>query len=262
VSLHDVIGNARQQLLLASFNLNRMSDRPDLLLEPVAEAIGRGVGVKLLVRALNDRDRHRRQAGLFHDLGVQVVADDANHAKAAVADDARGLLFSANFDADFGLDPGAGIEVGARLDATPALGELARYLRHAMACASRTYVPRPTAHQLNDGLTADSPPRWPLDESIAVHCDQETWHAFRAATQQGPVIWTRRATEPIELLAGDLRLRLRRDGSSFHLELRGHLRRSAAQDLGLLARGSPREGEAQHGVCTASIRHTRSTDEC
>ncbi len=260
MSIHDVINNARQQLLLASFNLNRMSDRPDLLLEPVAEAIGRGVRVKLLVRALNDRDRHRRQAGLFHDLGVHVLADDTNHAKAAVADDAHGLLFSANFDADFGLDPGAGIEVGARLDATPALAELARYLRHAMTCASRTYVPRPTAQQLNDGLTAASPPPWPLDESLTIQCDQETWNAFCAATQKGPVIWTRRATEPIELLAGNLRLRLRPNGPSLHPEVRAQPGRSAAQALALIARGSPSEQDAQeHGICTALIRHTQPT---
>lgn len=257
LSLHDVIKKARQHLLLASYSLNRMSERPDLLLEPVADAIGQGVRVELLVRASNDRDRHRRDAGLFHDLGVALLADDANHAKAAVADDTYGLLFSANFDAEHGLDPGAGIEVGARLDATPALAELTRYLRHAMTCASRTYVPRPTAQQLNDGLAADSPPSWPLGNEIDVKCDHETWSRFTAATQKGPVIWVRQSTEPIELLAGNMRLRLRPDGSSLHLEVGARTSRSAAQQLALIARGSPADprGAGELGICTAMIRH-------
>jgi hypothetical protein len=58
----------------------------------VAAAIARGVRVRMFVRAMNDRDRHRRQAGLLPDLGVELVADDLNHAKAAVADGERGLL--------------------------------------------------------------------------------------------------------------------------------------------------------------------------
>lgn len=95
----------------------------------------------MLVRALNHRDRHRQDAAGMHDLGVRLLADHYNHAKAAVADNgAKGALFSANFDSEHGLDPGSGLETGARLDGTAALSNLTRYLRHALANADHEFV--------------------------------------------------------------------------------------------------------------------------
>jgi phosphatidylserine/phosphatidylglycerophosphate/cardiolipin synthase-like enzyme len=258
-SIHEVIGSARHHLLLASFNLNKMGERPDLLLEPVSDAIRRGVRVELFVRALNTRDRHRRQAGLFHDLGVHVLADDTNHAKAAVADDARGLLFSANFDADFGLDPGSGMEVGARLDNTLALTELIRYLRHAMNCATRVYVPGPTARQLHDGLDASLSP-WLMPDELTVECDRETWREFAAATERGPVIWQRKQGKPVALVAETRRLHLQPLERSFRLELGERTSRSVAEELALMTRGAPADERRKYeaGICTAVIRRSRS----
>jgi len=129
---------------------------------PVAKAIEKGVQVELLLRAQNRRDRHRRDAGLLHRLGVRVVADDLNHAKAVIADDRAAVLFSANFDADHGLDPG-GIEVGARLDSTPALPEMIHYFDHATATATREYiaVPHRSNYTTDSPRNGSAPGRWP-----------------------------------------------------------------------------------------------------
>ncbi len=244
LSLRDVIRRARRHLLLSSFNLNQMQERPDLVLKPVAEAIERGVRVRLLVRALNDRDRHRRDAGLFHALGVEVLADDANHAKAAIADDTYGLLFSANFDAVHGLLAGSGVEVGARLDGTPALAQLADYSRHALACATRSYVPEPTGRQLSVGLS-ETMPRWQMGQEMAVACSAELWRDFCQEARRFPVLWSQRKTQPVELLAGRLRLSLRNSGGTCLMTLDS-------------AEGQPAWGQAMRQVIrSAQWRQTK-----
>jgi PLD-like domain len=217
-SIHDVIGRAERRLLLASFSLNGMLGRPDLLINPLLDAIGRGVEVEMLVRAMNERDRHRRDAGLLTDLGVRIVADEANHAKAAVADDRHGVLFTPDFDAEGGLDAGNGLELAARLDGTPALPALARYLRHALDNATRHYLPKPTSRQLHDDLGTRWQHRWPLSFEIAVAAEARVWRQLRAEARE-PVLWTRQPGQHVELLAGDSRLRLRPSGGAvYHLE--------------------------------------------
>jgi hypothetical protein len=253
--LQEVIGRARRHLVLASFNLNRMQERPDLVLEHVAEAIDRGVQVELLVRALNDRDRHRRDAGLFHQLGVSVLADDSNHAKAAIADDNLGMLFSANFDAENGLIAGTGIEVGVRLDGTAALADLTHYLRHALTCATRSYVPRPTARQLSSGLTDHHTP-WPLEPEVDIHCDRRVWQSFCDIIRQGPVTWSRRKSASVELVAGDHRLVLRPQGSVYRLEPDDTPGRPDGDALTHIIRDAHRRNERsqERGICTALFR--------
>jgi hypothetical protein len=241
-NLLDVIAGARRDLVLASFSLNRLDEHSGLLLDPVAAAVARGVRVRLFVRAMNDRDRHRRQAGLLYDLGVEIVADDLNHAKAAVADGERGLLFSANLDAEHGLRPGTGIEVGARLDGTPALPELSRYLEHAMDCATRRYVPSPTTRQLHDGLAAHGQTLWSYGETIEVSCPPALWRALAAAP--GPALWFQRPGASVEVAIGTLRLSLSPDSVAASdgvavLNLAQWLRSSA--------------GKAKWGFCTARL---------
>jgi hypothetical protein len=203
-----VIASARTRLVLASFTLNGMEARPDLLITPVAEAIEEGVQVELLLRAQNRRDWHRRDAGLLHRLGVRVVADDLNHAKAVIADNRAAVLFSANFDAEHGLDAGSGIEVGARLDGTSALPETVRYFDHAIAAATREYVDQPTVRQLNDRLAEKWQSPWPLADRINVHPQQDAWERLTVASHDGPVLWRREPGQAVELLAGFEQFRL------------------------------------------------------
>jgi phosphatidylserine/phosphatidylglycerophosphate/cardiolipin synthase-like enzyme len=212
--IRDVMARARRRLLLASFNLNGMTGRPDLLLEPLAEVMARNdLDVRLFVRALNQREGHRRDAQSFHELGVEVLADTLNHAKAAVADDEHGLLFSANFDAQYGLEANKGIEVGARLDGTTALPGLIRYLDHVTACAPLTFVPNPDQRQLDERLRMTWTSRWPLPGETPVDTDQVTWEQFRSSTSAAPVLWTQAGDEPVELLAGEARWHLISGGS-------------------------------------------------
>jgi phosphatidylserine/phosphatidylglycerophosphate/cardiolipin synthase-like enzyme len=201
-AVQKVIGAARQELLLASYSLDGMKGRPDLLFHPVAKAVARGVEVTMLVRALNKRDRHRRDAAELHDLGVRLLADRYNHAKAAVADNgATGALFSANFDAEHGLDPGSGLEIGARLDGTAALADLTRYLRHALANADHEFVRRPLQRQVNDAKVFGASRAWPLPSEIRVRAAPEDWSALAREAAQGPALWTRE-NNTIDLIVG------------------------------------------------------------
>lgn len=208
-AIHDIIASARRRLVLASYSLKGMDARYDLLIDPIKRAIDKGVQVRLLVRAMNWRDDHRHDAGLLHSLGVHLLADDANHAKAVVADDQAGALFSANFDYEHGLDPGSGIEVGARLDGTTALPELTRYLNHALDCATREYVHQPTARQLHDRLAEDWQRPWPEADQIKVRADANTWTRLKDLSCNGAVLWHREKGNPVELYAGAERFRLK-----------------------------------------------------
>jgi hypothetical protein len=252
--IRDVVARAERDLVLATFSLNRMDEHPELVLDPVERAVDRGVLVRLFVRAMNDRDRHRRQAGLFHDLGVRVVADDRNHAKAAVADQSYGMLFSANLDAEHGLIPGTGIEVGARLDGTSAMPELVRYLDHAMECATREYVPTPTTRQLDDGLATRWQRPWPYGDDITVRCSPHVWQDLAAHAGHGPALWTN-ADGAVELLVGRLRVTLDATGpTAFELRRAAGAAGSAEQELVQWMRS--RSGKVDRGFCTATLRKT------
>jgi phosphatidylserine/phosphatidylglycerophosphate/cardiolipin synthase-like enzyme len=217
-SIHDVISKARTNLLLASFSLDGMIKRPDLLIEPLASAIGRGVAATMLVRAHNGRDRHRADANQLCQLGVRLVADDLNHAKAVIADNEHAAVFSANFDAHHGLDAGSGIEVGARLDHTSALPELSRYLQHAIDSATYEYQMQPTQRQVNHPSIRHGMQRWPLATTINVEAELALWEQLKADVRAGPVIWTQQTGEPVTLFAGRGRWRLQpRTVDHYHL---------------------------------------------
>lgn len=73
------------------------------LLDAMGEAVGRGIGVELLIpettdsRILDKINRH--YAGKAHDRGVSVfITPGTNHAKAALIDAREGLVGSANID--------------------------------------------------------------------------------------------------------------------------------------------------------------------
>jgi phosphatidylserine/phosphatidylglycerophosphate/cardiolipin synthase-like enzyme len=129
-TIQDVIGLAERELLLATWSLNGMTKRPDLLVDPLRAAIDKGVEVRMLLRN-RPGEEHLRDARVLQDMGVRLYPCSRNHAKGVIADRQRGALFSANFDAAHGLT--ADIEVGVRLDGTPALREALRFFEHAIA---------------------------------------------------------------------------------------------------------------------------------
>jgi phosphatidylserine/phosphatidylglycerophosphate/cardiolipin synthase-like enzyme len=252
-SVHDVVRRAERHLLLASARLGGMLGRPDLLVNPLAEAIARGVRVEMLVRAGNDGERHRRDAGLLRELGVHLVADDLNHANAAIADDRHGVLFSAPFDADRGLDAGGGIEVAARLDGTDALPGLAGYLRHALDTATREYVHRPTARRLNEELGASWQHRWPLPGEITVRADPRVWHRLVDESRPEPVLWTRPPGRPVELCLGRTRIALRQQrNTEYHVVELDRAGGTPGEELDRWWRTPDADGE--RGYCPAVLR--------
>ncbi|OZV84552.1 hypothetical protein CA850_01495 [Micromonospora echinospora] len=188
-TLHDVIGRARHELLLATFGLVGVRDRPEMLLDPLRRAIREhGVDVRLLVRARNNIADHRRDTAALAEAGVRIHADSYTHAKGVVADGRHGALFSANLDASHGLYDG--VEVGVRLDHRPVLTEARRYLLHAMAHADRRFEPQPTGRALDAGLRAAWQTRWRGRARITVAASDADWRTLTEAVEWGPVLWT------------------------------------------------------------------------
>jgi phosphatidylserine/phosphatidylglycerophosphate/cardiolipin synthase-like enzyme len=186
--LHDIIGRARRRLMLATFSLNGLVSHRELLIEPLTAALRDGeVAASLLCRGRNNMTAHRRDAAALADLGVRIYADQLNHAKGVIADDAHGALFSANFDAAHGLLDG--VEVGMRLDGQPALAEASRFFRHAMEHADLEYARHPTAAQLNAGLAARWHVPWSYGKRLSVTTTAPHWQRFRADAATGPVLY-------------------------------------------------------------------------
>jgi phosphatidylserine/phosphatidylglycerophosphate/cardiolipin synthase-like enzyme len=201
-TIHDVIDRARERLLLATWSVNGLLERRELLLDPLERALEtHPLDVSLLVRARNNVPAHRRDAGALADLGVSIHADSLNHAKAAIADDRHGALFSANFDAQHGLL--SGVEVGVRLDGQPALTEAVRYFGHAIANADLAFVARPTQREMDERLGAGWRSRWPFETYVDVTASQPIWERFRSAAASAPVLYTCEAKEKIRLYAGE-----------------------------------------------------------
>lgn len=188
--LHDIIGRARRTLVLATFSLNGLVDRPELLIEPLAAALRNSdVEASLLCRGRNNMTSHREDAAALADIGVRIYADQLNHAKGVIADSTHGALFSANFDAAHGLLDG--VEVGTRLDGEPALAEASRFFRHSMEHSDLEYARHPTAVQLDAGLPARWRVPWPLGRRLPVAATPADWQRFQADAATGPVLYAR-----------------------------------------------------------------------
>ena len=183
-AMHEVIDSAHRNLVLATYSLLGIAHqlsadkpaRPDLLLDPVRAAVDRGVNVSLLLRGRNIGDATRREATTFADAGVQIVPDRLNHAKGVIADATRGALFSANFVPHMGLLKG--VEVGTRLDNTPALTEASRYFAHAIVEADMDFERDPTAAELANGIYAESFTPWPHPSLLSVTARAADWAAL------------------------------------------------------------------------------------
>ena len=82
-----------------------------------------------------------------------------------------------------------GVEVGVRLDDSPALTEAKRFFDHAMANADMRFVPNPTQRELDQGLSARWQQRWTLGRHLTVRADDATWRRLTTAATAGPVLW-------------------------------------------------------------------------
>ena len=197
-TVRNIAGMADDKLVMASFSLTKLTTAPEWIIDPLSSAIARGVSVDLLVRGRNFSS-HCQQAQALADLGINIFADSLTHAKGIVADGRQGAIFSANLDLDHGLL--GGIEVGVCLGDGPALREIHRYLRHAMAHANMTFVPRPTQDELNIGHPARWHRRWPHGKDISVCADDGGWRRLAEAAGSTPALFAQ-VGEDCEIYVG------------------------------------------------------------
>ena len=189
-AIRRLVASARRELLLATFSLDGMVDRPELLLDGLRTAVERGVRVRLLLRGRNHVPPHSADAAALAAMGVRLYPCRLNHAKGVVADRKRGALFSANFDARHGLD--RDVELGMRLDGTPALGEAVRYFEHAIAERDLDYVVDPAGRVLADRLFSFATSPWPLPPTVGVTAGDADWAGLAGLTR-GPVLFAAEA---------------------------------------------------------------------
>ncbi|MEV0129609.1 phosphatidylserine/phosphatidylglycerophosphate/cardiolipin synthase family protein [Dactylosporangium sp. NPDC050688] len=241
-TIHSVIASAETSLVLATFSLDGLTGRPDLLVDPLRAAIDRAVDVRLLLRGRNNIQRHVTDAATLHELGVRLYPCRRNHAKGVIADGRRGALFSANFDATHGLV--SDVELGMRLDGTAALAEALRYFEHAIAERDLDYVVDPPAALLAEHLHAHQLRRWPLGAELTL-----TGPPPELTT--GPVLFTG-SKDRLTLYAGRRSWNLVPDGDAYRLKPAEASRRSASERLSswLTDRGDPPE---PRGICPARL---------
>jgi phosphatidylserine/phosphatidylglycerophosphate/cardiolipin synthase-like enzyme len=200
-TVRDTIGRARGELLLATFSLRGLTSHPELLLDPLRQAItDHRLDVRLLVRGRNNIAEHRADATALAKLGVTVHADSDTHAKGVIADGRYGALFSANFEAEHGLL--GGVEAGVCLDNRPSLVEAHRYFRHAMDHANLRFEPSPDQHTLDSALAARWRHRWRHGQRLTITATDADWTAFASASGTAPVLWEDH--ERLRLYAADL----------------------------------------------------------
>jgi len=256
-AVRSLIASAREDLLLATFSVDGMRAHPDLVLDPARAAVERGVRVRMLVRARNNVAGHRADLVAFAEAGVEVVGDSLSHAKGVVADRRRGALFSANFEAAHGLR--GGVEVGARLDGTPALDEAVRYFTHVMEHADQAFVVDPTVAELDQGLRSSWRSPWPLAREVRVTATDRDWRRLADAARAGGPVLFERSDGPLSIYAGESRWRLTpiRDGAAHTLALERANDQPATARLadwfGRRRRDAPR---AARGLCPATFERT------
>jgi phosphatidylserine/phosphatidylglycerophosphate/cardiolipin synthase-like enzyme len=262
-TLHDIIGRAERTLLLATFGLTGLTANPALLIEPLRQVIeASGPEVAILVRARNNMAGHRKDAAELAKLGgVTIYGDSLNHAKGVIADDTYGALFSANFDAKHGLD--SGVEVGVRLDGTPALAEAIRYFQHAITHSDLVFDAEPTQRAADDRLGAHWRKPWPLESSLRLRAEDSCWQEFTASADP-PVLYVQATDGTTDLVAGMSSFRLGTPDANGVRELSRHDQRdrSAVQLLQhWLTRRWPHKpapGEpVAHGFCPALLERVQ-----
>lgn len=253
-AIQDIITTAESELLLASFKLARLREHPDLLLDPIRAAVARGVRVKLLLRPRRNQPAHLAEAAELAKAGVEIYGDQRTHVKAAIADGRHGALFSANLDFEHGLT--SGVEVGCRLDDTPALTDATRYLQHAIDQAALIYAVNPTHLDLSERLDAEWRISWPFGERLHVAADHEEQTAFSRAAHESPVLFTERSADELELHCGVRQWRLtRREHGEYELTRSSSAKQTdSRRTLNQWLTAPP--GGARRGICATTILWT------
>lgn len=248
----DIIDGARHHLLLASFGLHDNHARPELILDPLTRAIERGVQVDLLLRSRNNVPGHRRDAEIFLRRGVRVRADALNHAKAVIGDGVRGAIFSANLDIRHGLVDD--VEVGVRLDGTPALGEIAAFLARAYDVAPFTFHERPTHAQASSAVrSADSRHgHWPFDQDLFIVGTADDFEQLLRQSSSGPVLYGANKDGPCKLFVGGMSWYLAQERGKKIARLSGG-QREKQTSLELLEEWLSNPPSKPCGICTARL---------
>jgi hypothetical protein len=155
-------------------------------------------------------------------------------------------LFSANLDSRFGLDNN--VELGVRIDGTPALAEALRFFEHSMDEHDRVFVRDPNARTLAVGWGS---PGLPAGEQVEVDSSHADWKRL-SDLRSGPVIFEQ---EPggLSIYAEHQSWRLSPHpaGQSYLLEP-GLPQEDHA--MSRLLQGGNRTCESTVGICTAVIR--------
>jgi hypothetical protein len=217
--------------------------------------------VSLLLRGRNNVQASRAEADAFAEAGIEVYADRLTHGKAAIADGRLGALFSANFLTDLGLV--GGVEVGVRLDNTPALAEAHRYYKHVIAEADLAFVRGPSLGTLAERLYAEALNRWPLPAVVMLTSGDAGWQRLAGGT--GPVLFEQSGNGSITLHSGQERWLLTAASNvangGYRLDpLPGKTVRSAAEQLEAWLTARQRVPAGIHrGLCPAAfVRPTTS----
>jgi len=255
-AIHAVIDSAAHNLVLSSYSIVGMRQSPELLIEPVANAISRGVNVRFLVRQRNAYPGQMEDLLALHDLGVEIFADTRNHAKVVVADVCDAVIFSANFDAKHGLT--SGVEAGVRVTRPEVVREVCRYIDHAVAEADTHFIRNPSQLELDGRLAARWCKEWRNGKDMEVGLGEEDWRRFHYEAGHGPVLFESAAENRCDLYAGNVVLQLSTDGTA-----------SQSQHANLIATDQPssirlhewlrsvrqrRQDSIPRGFCTARIR--------
>jgi hypothetical protein len=183
----ETIDAAERELLLSTYSVVGMRAKPHLLLDAIHLALKRGISVRLFIRQRNAWLEQIDELCELHDAGVAIHGDLRNHAKVAIADRQLGVLFSANFDGDHGLD--SGVEVGYRLSQANSLSELNRYMEHAISNADARFVRNPTLTELDGQLAARWCKRWNSEPRLLVHCSRSSIESLTAESCTGPCLF-------------------------------------------------------------------------
>lgn len=260
--IHEVIRKAKESLLLASFSLHRLTANPELLLSPLADAIQKhGLKVQFLVRVRNNMESHRKDAWELEKLGVRVFGDSLNHAKAVIADRSRGAIFSANYDAEHGLNNG--VEVGVRLCKSAALESVVQFIEHSIDHAETELQVTPTHRQLNDRLAAGWRFAWNDDYTQSLTCSEADWDRF-AECRSGQVTLFSSEANTLELMRGNWKWRLRRDPRKANSWTSDSLSESGRPSSEMFRewlsrRVSGNHNQAVRGICPFVLRRTRES---
>jgi phosphatidylserine/phosphatidylglycerophosphate/cardiolipin synthase-like enzyme len=188
-AIHDTIKAARRRLTLSTYSIVGMRENPALLLDPIGEAVGRGVAVRLFVRQRNAFPDQMDDLIALHDAGVEIDADTRNHVKVAIADEHLATVFSANLHAYQGLR--GSVEAGVRINEQQTVRELLRYLDHAVEHADTRFVRDPTHAQLDGWLAARWCQKWPKPTDVTVRCDDRRFAQLAEQAPRGPCLFER-----------------------------------------------------------------------